>query len=501
MKRLGIAIVMSLLAAAAAGQTNVYICGTSAGAVGKTVGLYCYSDMLTCGEVLLDEARIDTGGAFRLGCYVNYPRLVFIQVERYSQAFYVEAGRRYEVYIPEFDWDVDERQNVYLSPVALPLEFIGVADDELNLRISRFDDAVDSFVSANRVWFDARFHPQRRWFDTLVAELRRRGVRVESGERGVGSGERREESGGDFVDSYVDYSLAGMRLALGFESRGRLAARYIEDRPIRYWDEAYMRFFFSLYADAISLGTRRVPQSRLVEWVERGDLDRYMDSVGLDPLLRNGQVRELAVLEALKESYYDRSYSSGKVREMVARLGRQTRFSEHRELADRVLAMFDRGASGSDVPEFSLPDVDHRTVSLDDMRGKWVYLSFVRVGDPNSLAEIETMAHFRDSVYARNPDVVFVSVCCDREFEKMYHFLRTGRRGQRYNWTWLHFDGNYRLLERYGVVSYPTFLLINPEGRLHYTVTPPPASGILLHGPWERRAADEDVDQRPFYMR
>ena len=59
----------------------------------------------------------------------------------------------------------------------------------------------------------------------------------------------------------------------------------------------------------------------------------------------------------------------------------------------------------------------------------------------------------------------------------MYHFLKNNKRGHRYNWTWLHFDGNYKLLERYGVVSYPTFLLINPDGQLQYSVTPPPASG------------------------
>ena len=235
--------------------------------------------------------------------------------------------------------------------------------------------------------------------------------------------------------------------------------------------------------------------------MESGNLDRYLDSIGLDPTLKNEQVRELAVLEALKESYYDRNYNRAGVRTMVDRLGQRSRFAEHRKLAERLLSEMDRGEKGSEVPEFRLPDVDRNLVSLDYFSGKWVYLSFVRVGDPNSLKEIETMAHFRDSVYAKNPDVVFVSVCCDREFQKMYHFLKNNRRGSRYNWTWLHFDGNYRLLEHYGVVSYPTFLLINPEGRLHYTVTPPPASGLLLHGPWEKKVEQQEDDNRPFYMR
>ena len=68
----------------------------------------------------------------------------------------------------------------------------------------------------------------------------------------------------------------------------------------------------------------------------------------------------------------------------------------------------------------------------------------------------------------------------------MYHLLRNSRRGAHYNWTWLHFDGDYRLLEQYGVVSYPTFVLINPQGEKVYDATPTPASGFLMHGPWEK---------------
>ena len=477
-----------LLASVLAAQTNVQIVGTSANASGKTVELYCYDDMLSGSEVLLDAVQVDSAGCFRLGCYVNYPRMVFVQVEQYSQLFFVEAGCRYEVYIPEFDWDIDERQNIHLAPVALPLEFVGLPHDELNLRIGRFDSICDSFIAANRVWLDVKYHPQRRYFDSLEAVL-------------ASAMGPFDPEGGDFFGRYAAYTLAEMRLAMHFDSRKRLVSKFITDKPVRYYDEPYMRLFLSLYGGTISKGTRRVPQGRLVKWVADGNYDRYMDSIGLDPLLRNEQVRELAVLEALKESYYDREYDRQGVRDMVRTLGQRTRFKEHREIADRLLALFARGESGSRMPDFRLPDVDRNPVSLDDFRGKWVYLSFVRVGDPHSQREIETLAFFRDSIYAHNPDVVFVSVSCDREFQKMYHFLKNNRRGKRYNWTWLHFDGNYKLLEHYGVVSFPTFMLINPEGRLHYNVTPPPASGILLHGPWEKKKSVDEDTSRPFFMR
>ena len=477
-----------LLCAAVSAQGNVSVTGTSANAAGKRIELRCYSDMLTQSEVLLDEAVIDASGAFRLETYLRYPRLVFLQVENYSQSFYAEPGRRYEVWLPQFDWEQDERVNVFLQPVALEVEFLNLPADELNLKIKCFDEAVEAFLDSNRVHLDFRFKPDRRWMDSL--------------ERAVGAQWPSVGEGSDFFSRYARFSLAEMRMAMFPGSRKQLVERYIKGQPVLYHDENYMRLFLSLYGDWVRMGTKRLPLSRLTAWVAAGDLDRYLDSLGVEPLLVDEQVRELAALEALKESYYDARYDRAGVVKMVRLLGERTKFKEHGELAGRVLAEIDRVFAESNrdsqrnteylaLNTIELPDVDGRRVSLDSLAGKWVYLSFVRVDDPNSLREIETMAHFRDSVYGKYPEVEFVSIVCDREFQKMYHFLRNSKRGGRYKWLWLHFDGDYRLLERFGVVSYPTFVLINPEGRQQYELTPAPATGFLLNAPWQRKEERE----------
>lgn len=476
MKRLLLIGCMLMWSVGAMGQTNVEIAGEVVGGAGKKVILGGYSDMLTWGEVVLDSTRVGADGRFSVKCYVNYPRLVFVQIERYSESFYVEPGRRYDVYVPAFDWDVDEKRNVYLEPVALPMEFVGVDSGELNLKIMRFETAVDSFVEANRERLDFRFRRDRRAMEELE-----RMVRMRFGGEGDSDA---------FFNRYVEYTMGEMRLAMGLGTRRRLVEAYVATQPIRYYDESYMRFFLALFEHAISDGTKRVSQWQMADFVERGAVDAWLDTLGLDPLLENEQVRELAALEALKEMFFSKYYNGAGVVRMTRALGERSKFEEHRALAESLVKMMERrqameqGHSG--WLEFDLPDVERRRVRLSDFRGKWIYVGFVRTGDPNSLKEIETMAHFRDTVYAKHPDVVFVTVVCDREFQKMYHFVKNSRRGARCNWTWLHFDGDYEMLERWEVASYPTFVLIDPEGRRVYDWTPWPGEGILMHGPWEK---------------
>lgn len=482
MKRLLLIIGLLLPLCCVRGQVNVTLQGEGANVAGKRVELLCYEDMLTMHERLLDETVADSTGKFRLGCYLTYPRLVVVQIECYSQSFYAEPGRTYEVWLPEFRWEQDEEHNVYLDPVALPLEFMNLPAGELNLKILDFEEAVDTFLSEHRVFFDPRFKPRRQWMDSL--------------ERAVVGG-KRTVAGDDFFSRYARFFLAGMRYDMGFASRKQML-RKVLPQPILYHDECYMRTLFDVLGGMVSLGTKKIGKWRLTDWVDKGDLGRYLDSLGTDPLLYDEQLRELAALVALKESYYDRDYDRDGVVKMLTALAGQTKWKEHRELAEHILAGVSTTAATPMATDYwplatvKLPDADGNRIGLDEFRGKWIYLSFVRVGDPNSLREIEALAHFKDSVYARNDNVVFVSISCDREFQKMYHFLRNSRRGPRYSWTWLHFDGQYRWLEQMGVVSYPTFLLFAPDGHQPYTVTPTPGSGFLLHAPWEKKTVERE---------
>ena len=78
-------------------------------------------------------------------------------------------------------------------------------------------------------------------------------------------------------------------------------------------------------------------------------------------------------------------------------------------------------ARGQSVPDFTLKDIDGKTVSLSDFRGKTVLLLFWASWCPDCRAEIPQIKAMHTLA---NPDkVVFVSVSFDREIDTWKQFV------------------------------------------------------------------------------
>ena len=78
-------------------------------------------------------------------------------------------------------------------------------------------------------------------------------------------------------------------------------------------------------------------------------------------------------------------------------------------------------AKGQSVPDFTLKDIDGKTVSLSDFRGKTVLLLFWASWCPDCRAEIPQIKAMHTLA---NPDnVVFVSVSFDREIDTWKQFV------------------------------------------------------------------------------
>jgi hypothetical protein len=370
---------------------------------------------------------------------------------------------------------------VYQNPVALPVEFVGLNSDDLNYQISAFDSVESELILKYRMFLDFRFKKDTKRIDTMLTTLNN----VWNDSENV------------FFESYKKHKIAELQYLFKLMSPKKIAEEYFKGQPIQYDDEGYTSLFNSYFSDYISRGTKQLPIETLSRWVDEKDLFKYLDSIGIDPMLQHEQLRELVALKALQESYYNDCYNPEMVVEMLKRFENESKFSQHRVIARNILNTFDEVAKEIELPDFRLPNVDKEIVSLSDFKGKWIYLSFVRVTEKSSICEIETLAFFYDSI-RNNSDMEFVTISCDREFQKLYHFIKNSKNGMRYKWTWLHFDNNYKMLDSFAVRSYPHFVLINPEGRVHSYSTIKPGEGFFINSKWLKTDDDNKKNTDTF---
>lgn len=118
-----------------------------------------------------------------------------------------------------------------------------------------------------------------------------------------------------------------------------------------------------------------------------------------------------------------------------------------------------------EAPDFTLADLDGAPVSLSDFRGHTVVVNFWATWCGPCRMEIPSFSAFSDA----NPDVVVLGVAADGPAGK----LRKASKDLGITYTVL--QGDAATLAAYGVNTFPTTVIVGPDGAVQAAHT-----GILL---------------------
>jgi thiol-disulfide isomerase/thioredoxin len=128
-----------------------------------------------------------------------------------------------------------------------------------------------------------------------------------------------------------------------------------------------------------------------------------------------------------------------------------------------IINMLARLNPGDIAPEFAVKTVDDKTVKLSDYKGKYVLLDFWETSSPAAVAEVphlkETYAAFKS-----DPRFVMIALNLDPDIAS----ARTFSIENQLAWTqgWLGRRSETDLLDRYGIETIPSVVLIDPNGRV-----------------------------------
>jgi thiol-disulfide isomerase/thioredoxin len=252
-----------------------------------------------------------------------------------------------------------------------------------------------------------------------------------------------------------------------------MVKKYFSDSPILYDNVEYMDFFrefFSKYITATSRPLKFLNYSGMLSGP--GSYAALMKALEADTLLRKPQLRELVLLRNLMEMYDDPLYKQERIQSTLAVIAKDSKFAEHRLIAEDLMQYLTRLRHGSAAPGFTLQDRNRKNVSLSDLKGKPVLLGFWTTYCQACLSEMELLKPMYDKYHDR---MAFVSISADKEFLKMFFFLNLKKN---FIWTFLHIGSEIGLLRDYDVRTFPLFVLVDSQGRIVNYPADLPDSGL-----------------------
>lgn len=437
------------------GQVNpsVTIKGLFPDASGKEIRLMQLSDMLTNTEKEIAAAVIDSEGQFFFEYRAFEPQYVFLKIEHGKAGLYIEPGNGYQLVFDAFDFSaIDEKKNPFFDPLFFAFKISGEDSNGLNTLLGLFEPAYQAFVTDHfQLMWRGR---QKRYAEDFAKE-------VDS----VFS-----YSQLPFFKDFVRYKFAGLYFGTKTKTRAEMAVEYLMNQPVLYHNPAYMAFF-NAYFEKYLLGVSRFVKPSDVHVCVNvlGSFPALMDTLGKDSVLRNEVLREMVVLKSMGEIYGHQEFRKDRVLSVLKQLQDRTRVELHREIAASYLRLLTELETGMPAPGISL-NKDAQNI-LETHKGKYIYLSFVSSWCTSCELEYELLR----TIYARHEkDLAVIGISVDRDIHVFERYLRRTS----FPWTMKHFNQNYRLLEKYRITTFPTYVLIDREGKIIQYAAPKPSDNL-----------------------
>ncbi|WP_430816372.1 TlpA family protein disulfide reductase [Carboxylicivirga sp. RSCT41] len=145
-------------------------------------------------------------------------------------------------------------------------------------------------------------------------------------------------------------------------------------------------------------------------------------------------------------------------------------------LKEKFAALVDeksRLGKGQPSPVFNYPDVDGNMISLNDFKGKAVYIDLWATWCGPCCAEIPYIKALEHELEGEN--IVFVSISLDKDKKAWKKMLESQKMGG----VQLNFDGNRDFPQAYDSKSIPRFILIDADGNIVDSNAPRPSDPKL----------------------
>lgn len=273
-----------------------------------------------------------------------------------------------------------------------------------------------------------------------------------------------------YFDQYVKSSLAILDLTAG-KSRETLHHEFIKNLDFSHPIQSDL---FATFYNGLLFEKTKTKGPQVVDIINNNVSYTTLDSLiqGMK-YLGNPNIRPYAILYQIKENLYRHEVKMGSIHNLLVEL-KASDDPQVKLMSENLIKQILKGKKGSDIPDFKLLNEKNEFIHLSDFRGKFVYLGFYAEWCQSCIEELQLLEKLHDSY---GNDIEFINISMDDNYQSFRDHLVQNRKQ---NWTFLYGASDPELMANFDIRNVPTYLLIDPNGKLYQEYTKTPSEGIHM---------------------
>jgi peroxiredoxin len=240
-----------------------------------------------------------------------------------------------------------------------------------------------------------------------------------------------------FISDFVKYRKASIILAV---NKQKVLKEYFDNQEVLYSQYAYMDVFKELFKT---------------------------DTPNADFLSRNPQLAELISLNNVRKCFFSNFCDKKYALKTVNDIKKSSKYIKNQEVADHIIAQINDMTFDSEAPGFTLKDNHGKVVQLSDYQDNMMLLQFVDRYSPLNEHEFSVLNELQKQW---NDTIQVLTIATKESFNDYVQLFEN----QGYKWPVLNLDNNIRLLEKYHIVMFPSYVILKKNGRVGMAPAPAP---------------------------
>jgi len=426
---------------------NISIEGTSHAKEGDLVRVLLYADQFSMLEKTIAQTRCNEQGNFVLTAPLTLTTFGFLALNLDKGELYLRPGASYQVSIPA---QQPEIQGSIFDQVPLQFNMEVTNDDNLQTDIGLFNQLYNQFIYENaQVIYKSR---NKQVLDDFKSEMTL----------------RFKDRKSEYLRDYIHYAFVSLEWLSKRLSNNEILEMELVSNPVLYNNIQYTDFFKTYFDNYLDAFSNRHYNELTRALNQPGDYLTLKQMLQRDSLLKtNDRVVELAMMLLMSKSYSLPEIKKTEVINKLKLLSGVSKFPENKEIATHFIEKLTDLTYGYPAPSFAVKNEYGIVVELNHYAGKFVLLNFISDRCQICFNELEKIQKISLSFQGK---VDLLTLVVSDEWDNAMKY----KHDKQFQWEFLKVTRQMLLPEQYHVRTFPTYILINPDGTIANATMPMP---------------------------